>query len=266
MTVISGQRCYESYGRHFRLGSLAKMLLESSIWHSKTCALRWKIRAMKSNRLLFQLAPSTPRTVETGFGLSHVPSRQEPNVSVERLQTKDGKPARVGQRAYNKHTGRLAQVGLQQQIGMIASLLPTPRTTDANGGRRPNDGKSRIGKNGVRYGLNLADKIAGPTMLPTPRAGKVTDEDEKAWMKRRQDGKVSTPPLGLAIKILLPTKGRTSKVGTSKVGRIRRLSSTGRTSEDNGMKLQPNFVEWMMGYPQNWTDLNSPWPGTGLNA
>src|SRR6266446_1203948 len=81
MTVISGQRCYESYGRHFRLGSLAKMLLESSIWHSKTCALRWKIRAMKSNRLLFQLAPSTPRTVETGFGLLHTPSQQEPNVS-----------------------------------------------------------------------------------------------------------------------------------------------------------------------------------------
>jgi hypothetical protein len=23
-----------------------------------------------------------------------------------------------------------------------------------------------------------------------------------------------------------------------------------------GLKLQPNFVEWMMGYPQNWTDLN----------
>jgi hypothetical protein len=23
-----------------------------------------------------------------------------------------------------------------------------------------------------------------------------------------------------------------------------------------GLKLQPNFVEWMMGFPQNWTDLN----------
>jgi hypothetical protein len=58
MTVISGRKCCESYGRHARLGSLAKMLLESSIWHSRTYVLRWKIRAMKSNRLLFQLAPS----------------------------------------------------------------------------------------------------------------------------------------------------------------------------------------------------------------
>ena len=25
-----------------------------------------------------------------------------------------------------------------------------------------------------------------------------------------------------------------------------------------GMKLQPAFVEWMMGYPLGWTDLNLP--------
>jgi hypothetical protein len=23
-----------------------------------------------------------------------------------------------------------------------------------------------------------------------------------------------------------------------------------------GLKLQPNFVEWMMGFPLNWTDLS----------
>jgi hypothetical protein len=33
-----------------------------------------------------------------------------------------------------------------------------------------------------------------------------------------------------------------------------------------GLKLQPNFVEWMMGYPQNWTDLNSPNPNTELKG
>jgi len=32
-----------------------------------------------------------------------------------------------------------------------------------------------------------------------------------------------------------------------------------------GLKLQPNFVEWMMGFPQNWTDLNCPSPDTEQN-
>jgi DNA (cytosine-5)-methyltransferase 1 len=31
-----------------------------------------------------------------------------------------------------------------------------------------------------------------------------------------------------------------------------------RLGNKTGLKLQPAFVEWMMGYPSNWTDLNSP--------
>ena len=34
-----------------------------------------------------------------------------------------------------------------------------------------------------------------------------------------------------------------------------------QTGHETGLKLQPNFVEWMMGYPSNWTDLNSPKQG-----
>ena len=33
-----------------------------------------------------------------------------------------------------------------------------------------------------------------------------------------------------------------------------------------GLKLQPSFVEWMMGFPLNWTDLNCPKPDTEWNA
>lgn len=32
-----------------------------------------------------------------------------------------------------------------------------------------------------------------------------------------------------------------------------------------GLKLQPNFAGWMMGYPPNWTDLNSPKPSTAAS-
>ena len=38
-------------------------------------------------------------------------------------------------------------------------------------------------------------------MWPTPRQGKTTDEDEETWMKRKNRGDVSTPPLTLAVKM-----------------------------------------------------------------
>ena len=38
-------------------------------------------------------------------------------------------------------------------------------------------------------------------MWPTPRAGKTTDEEEGSWRARNEDGKVNTPPLGLAVKM-----------------------------------------------------------------
>jgi len=69
MTAISGQKCSESYKRQGQLGSLVRMLLESSAWHSTKCVLIWKRKVTKSSRSLFQLAVSMPRTEETEFGL-----------------------------------------------------------------------------------------------------------------------------------------------------------------------------------------------------
>lgn len=65
MTVTSGRKCCELYGNSDRLGSLVRMCLGSSIWHSTRCLLTWKTKATPHKRLLFQLAVSMPRTDET---------------------------------------------------------------------------------------------------------------------------------------------------------------------------------------------------------
>jgi hypothetical protein len=67
MTVFSGLRCLELYRKCSLLGLLVKTLLGSSIWHSNKCALTWKIKIMKSNRLLFQLAASGLYTKEKEY-------------------------------------------------------------------------------------------------------------------------------------------------------------------------------------------------------
>ncbi len=74
MTATSGRRCVELLHSQDPLGSLAKMLLVSSPWHSTTCLLTWKVSATPRGRLLFRLVPSMPRTAETGSGLLPTPS------------------------------------------------------------------------------------------------------------------------------------------------------------------------------------------------
>ena len=65
MTVTSGLRCLELYGKSTPLGSLVRMCLGSSIWHSTRCLLTWKMKGTKYSRFLYQLAVSMPRTNDT---------------------------------------------------------------------------------------------------------------------------------------------------------------------------------------------------------
>jgi hypothetical protein len=151
-----------------------------------------KQSVMRFSRLLFQLAPLEPRTEGTGCGLLHTPSSQEPGVDSERLVTKEGEPAKVGERAYDRTTGRLAQVGLPQQIGM---LLKTPTGHEAESEHRKSKGIS--GTSGT-----LAQEMVS----------------------------------GFILNRLIPIPSKA--VGASR-----------------GLKLQPAFVEWMMGFPLGFTDI-----------
>ena len=69
-------------------------------------------------------------------------------------------------------------------------------------------------------GKNMSAKgVVRPHLLPTPRANKISGK--------------SSPHFGYSLHEVV---------------------ENGQT----GMKLQPNFVEWMMGFPKNWTNLEMP--------
>ena len=74
MTVTSGQKCLPLLKSTGPVGLLARMLLTSSIWHSTTCFLTWKVKATKRKHLFFQLVPSTPRTDATDAGFWATPT------------------------------------------------------------------------------------------------------------------------------------------------------------------------------------------------
>ena len=219
MTVTSGRNISGLLKKQDPVGSLVKMLLESSIWSSTTCFLTWKVKATPARRWLFQLAPSTPRTEGTGFGL------------LPTMQVFDATGGEIYGKEYTggRHAEKLGQA-------LNRRLLPTPDASD------------RRSKNSKQQGVS--NIVA--SLLPTPRA-------EKHSPQSRED---FTPNLAARI-LLCPTPRTSDYKGASKQteakGRNPMTNSCMDAVENglsNGLKLQPAFVEWMMGYPEGWTELN----------
>jgi hypothetical protein len=67
------------------------------------------------------------------------PAADESGITPSRLVTKEGEPFKGGERAYDKETGRLAQVGLNQEVSLVpVSGWPTPTCSDENASRSDN--------------------------------------------------------------------------------------------------------------------------------
>ena len=50
----------------------------------------------------------------------------------------------------------------------------------------------------------------------------------------------------------------------TQIAMLKTLSASEGIGRKTGLKLQPNFVEWMMGFPLNWTNLNYQNQNIGL--
>lgn len=256
-TVISGRKCCELLKSSTPLGSLARTLLESSQWHSNKALLKWEAKpiysaikqiriqnmaeelstellqtlsksAIPSNRLLFQLVPSTLHTEETGSGLLRTP-----DANMERGE-------RSEENLRERYLVKKQPLCLNDQLAMIQKgLIPTPQAADASMGAvigkedkfkvLPSGRMRKINKNGIDGSVGLAREVA---MLPTPSATDYKGCGTNATVRDRIDYTVAKTKNGAKT----------------------------------GLKLQPNFVEWMMGFPANWTDLSSVKPGIELSA
>jgi hypothetical protein len=85
-------------------------------WYSKRCALTWKLKGTKFNRLLFQLHPKTRHTEGIEFGLL-------PTVTCF-----DRAGISQGRKDSNAEQGGRHSVSLMEMAGK--GLLPTPTKSD----------------------------------------------------------------------------------------------------------------------------------------
>jgi len=124
-----------------------------------------------------------------------------------------------------------------------SGLWPTPQKFDATCGDLK--GKEYTGKN--RHAMKLIQAVKNPKMWPTPSV--CGNHNKKGASKTSGDG------LSTAVK-MFPTSTN-SMVTTGDLEQAR-YSSKNRPEykEVNSGKLNPQWVEWLMGFPQGWTDLN----------
>ena len=160
MTATSGRRCSEQYVRFVPAGSWGKTFTELLVgrtdWFSSMCALTWKMKATKYNRIFFRLVPSMPRTGGTGCGLL-------PTVQTQGLKVCNAK-------------GRMEFMPLE--------LLPTPTAIDAGSGRI---NKSLSPNASERPTLAMAAKIE---LLPTPTVNDAANASLAASQADRKSGLV----------------------------------------------------------------------------
>ena len=239
MTVTSGLKCSELFQNSGPLGSLVRMLLGSSIWHSTRCTLTWKTKVTPSKRLLFRLVPSTRRTggIDAPLWL--------------------GTPT-AGTGAHGR--SEKWRKGKTPNPQEFVRMFPTPTRFDATCGDLA--GKEYTG---TRHAMKL---IQAAKLWRTPAAsdseGRGTYATYDAYKERLNKGK----QISLANQVKFPelwptpTTGAGMCGGTGNYQQLKRLEESGQITPEerrsmaagNGGQLNPDWVEWMMGFPLGWTE------------
>jgi hypothetical protein len=142
----------------------------------------------------------------------------------------------------------------EKEFGSSHITFPTPTASDIEGGISKDvqfkDGHFfRENKKGERWGVKLRDAMS---MYPTPRAnepGRTTKGYGRA-LGELMEGKQQ----------MYPTPTATERSGinpkTGKGGGLNHLITV-KIQKKPGGKLNPEFVEFLMGYPLNWTKIET---------
>jgi hypothetical protein len=287
MTVISGRKCIGSWLPSGPLGSLLKTLLVTSQWASTKCFLTWRPKATPAKRLLFQLAPSTPRTEGIESGLWQTPNANEDRAECYTLETsyrhaQEGRQIHLAQEVRDnrlwptptssqaRSEGMIKQMRAKVLAGEITQeeaeamisgsleparmspMWPTPRAADGEKGTRTPEGHQ---KERERRG-NGVDLPTAAKMWPTPTGQDASNNGGPSQHER------NSLPLNAAV--MYPT-ARTKNLcgGAGSFEQLNKLKDAGQITEPErkamagGGSLNPTWVEWLMGYPLGWTDLNA---------
>ena len=226
MTAISGMKLLESSESVNLDGSLGKMLkallTSKKAWYSDRCKLTWKKKVSKSNVLLYQLQASVLGIKEKEFGLSDAmyptPTSQD--------HSRNTVPPSIGKTR-----------GMDLSMRVVADqikMYPTPTVRCEEGGEQSERVEQTKSGGFILRKKNNPNKTFGAKL-----------SDAMIYLEKNKI--YNTPTTNDAKNLTFPQsqKNRTSVIG----------NMIQQQKIKPGGKLNPNFVEFLMGYPMNWTKI-----------
>ena len=232
MTIdTSGMKLLELLPKQNQDGLLEKML--KALLTSpkvKSCSRYkkiWKAKASRSNVLLFQLQVSVLGTKEKEFGL--LPTPRASAAMNEDLETI---------RKRNKYNSKLEE--------KVAFMYPTPAATNI---ATPQPDRVEMNKSGgfllrkknkphMTYGARLQDVVH--KMYPTPTVGCEEGGEQSNRVEQTKSG-----------GFILRKKNKPKMTYGAKLSDAMLYLNKPKA----GGKLNPDFVEFLMAYPTNWTKI-----------
>ena len=224
-----------------RLGSLEKTLVDTLNSVLTPYSRTWRVKVTPQGRLVFQLLASVPTTKEKESGLWPTPTTD----------------------SANNRTKKYAQGGTP--LTMAIQTWPTPTSRDW---------KDQIGayppSTNVTRGETLMNTVTRRSW-PTPAARDWKDTGENTnYEKIAKKGKLAG-----AVKMWpTPNASDNRDRGNLSDPAIQRRIAMGKQvgltmavkEKKGGGTLNPTWVEWLMGYPEGWTDLSPSETASSLTS
>jgi hypothetical protein len=251
---------------------MLKVLLTSKkAWYSDRCKLTWKKKVSKSNVLLYQLQASVLGIKEKEFGLWATPN------------TMDTLPPRSKEAVIRQMTtarkGSTKPSNLREQVDtetmkMYGWMYPTPKASGQE------NAESLIKRKGWKKASqhNLTAFVPmyptpNATNINTPQPDRVEQVKSGGFILRKKNkphmtygARLQDVMIHLENKKTYPTpnardwKDSVNTVPPSVQAKKRGYTLGMKVAEEKkdkkpGGKLNPTFVEFLMGYPMNWTKI-----------
>ena len=229
-TDISGQKCLDSLKKSnpsSLLGRMCKDLLTSkTAWSSDRCKMTWKVKVSKSNVSLYQLQASVLGTKDLESGLWATPN------TMDYLPPRSAAGTKKLMEGHRK--GRTKPSNLREQVDPeTMKMYPTPRSSGQE------DAETLIKRKGEKAAAqhNLTAHVQ---MFPTPSASCQLDVVAPPETVKKNSSGWSVTRVGTGTKFGAKLNDVVNKVNQP---------------IEPGGKLNPTFVEFLMGFPENWTKI-----------
>jgi len=234
ITVTSGQKCLDSLkklNQNSLLGRMCKELLTSkTAWYSDRCKTSWKVKVSKSNVSLFQLRASVLGTKGIESGLLATPN------TMDYLPPRSVQGTKKLMEGHRK--GRTKPSNLREQMDpQTMAMYPTPTSQDHSRNTvPPSIGKTR----GMDLSMRVVADQIKKEMYPTPSASCQMDVVAPPETVKKNSSGWSVTRVGTGTKFGAKLNDVVNKVNQP---------------IKPGGKLNPTFVEFLMGFPENWTNI-----------